>query len=151
MELDNELHIFCLHYVFVPRINWHLDLFTNGYDNHPLRTESNMTPNQMWVYGLSQLNINHNLMFEQTNINMYGVDFEGPLPSQTYSGEISCESSVEDPPTACPLNDQQLESFQNAVDPLVSSSSHGLDIYLNAINFIQNILQSQAGNNHSNC
>ena len=24
-----------------------------GWDSHPLRTESNMTPNQLWIYGKS--------------------------------------------------------------------------------------------------
>ena len=44
LDISNEIHLFCLHFVFLPRINRHLGLFQEGFDNHPLRTESNMTP-----------------------------------------------------------------------------------------------------------
>lgn len=142
LEIDNELHMFCLHYVFLPRINRHLDLFRNGYDNHPLRTESNMTPNQLWVYGLNQVHRGHIPTSEPTSANMYGIDFEGPLPSRIYNGETLNEISVYVPPVASPLNDSQFNLLRSIVDPLASSSSHGLDIYLNTVQIIHNMLQS---------
>lgn len=36
------------HFLFIPRLQEDLDLFWDGWDNHPLRTEGNMTPNQLW-------------------------------------------------------------------------------------------------------
>ena len=53
LNLDDSLHIFCLHYVFLPRINQQIKLFKQGYNNHPIRTESNMTPNQLAVWANS--------------------------------------------------------------------------------------------------
>ena len=52
LEIDNEIHLFCLHYVFVPRINQHLATFRDGWDCHPLSTENNKSPNQLWIEGL---------------------------------------------------------------------------------------------------
>ena len=33
LDISNETHLFCLHYVFLPRINRHLTLFQEGYEN----------------------------------------------------------------------------------------------------------------------
>lgn len=51
LDISNEAHFFCCHYVFLPRLQDDVDTFRSGWDNHPLRTESNMTPNQLWVLG----------------------------------------------------------------------------------------------------
>jgi hypothetical protein len=101
-----------------------------------------MTPNQLWVYGLNQVHSGHIPTSEPTSANMYGIDFEGPLPSQIYNGETLNEISVYVPPVASPLNDSQLNLLHSIVDPLASSSSHGLDIYLNTVQIIHNMLQS---------
>ena len=36
LDVSNELHLACLHYVFLPRINQHLEKFCEGWNNHPL-------------------------------------------------------------------------------------------------------------------
>lgn len=51
LDLGNATHFFCLHYVFLPRLQANLNLFRDGWDNHPLRTEQNLTPNQLWEVG----------------------------------------------------------------------------------------------------
>ena len=45
----NEVDLFCLHTVFLPRIN--LKSFIECWNNHPLTTCNNLTPNQMFVQG----------------------------------------------------------------------------------------------------
>ena len=52
LDTDNDIHMFCLHYVFLPRINKSLQMFVDGWDNHPMGTEGNLTPNQLWIRGL---------------------------------------------------------------------------------------------------
>ena len=53
LNVDSEIHLYCLHYVFLTRINHALNTFTDGWNNHPLSSEHNMTPVQLWVRGLS--------------------------------------------------------------------------------------------------
>ena len=93
LDISDETHPFCLHYVFLPRINRHLNLFQDGYDNNPLRTESNMTPVQLWVLGSN--NLLHNTItlndLGQSNMN------EGPLPSARYNGKTWRDIAVEVP------------------------------------------------------
>ena len=49
---DDEGHIWSLHFVFLPIINKQLQNWRNSYIHHPLRTEHNRTPIQLWISGL---------------------------------------------------------------------------------------------------
>ncbi|KAI2665850.1 putative HTH-type transcriptional regulator PH1692 [Labeo rohita] len=55
LDLSSNMHLFSCHDVFLPRLQASLDTFHDGWDNHPIRTEGNMTPNQLWEMG----NIRH--------------------------------------------------------------------------------------------
>ena len=55
LDVSNELHLACLHYVFLPRINQHLKKLCEGWNNHPLSTEKIMSPNQLWIHGLHRI------------------------------------------------------------------------------------------------
>ena len=52
LDNANELHLAALHYVFVPRINRHLSLFTDGHNRSPISTERNRSPKQLWIRGI---------------------------------------------------------------------------------------------------
>ena len=56
LQIENELHLYCLHFVFLPHINQHITEFRNGWDCHPLSTERNRSPNQLWIEGLIRSN-----------------------------------------------------------------------------------------------
>ena len=51
LDLSNEVHIFALHYVFLPRINRSFDTFREAYNASPLSTERGNTPMQLWIRG----------------------------------------------------------------------------------------------------
>lgn len=51
LDLSSSVDLFCCHYVFVPRLQANLEIFREGWDNHSLRTEQNLTPNQLWEAG----------------------------------------------------------------------------------------------------
>lgn len=44
----NETDLFCLHYVYLPRINKNLAEFVSGHNNHKVSTEGNNTPAQIF-------------------------------------------------------------------------------------------------------
>ena len=68
---DNDVHIFCLHYVYIPRLSIALTHFTNAWNNHPLSSEGNLTPIQLWIIGLAR-NCSH-LLQEMTGVRVYTV------------------------------------------------------------------------------
>ena len=48
----DEVDLFALHFVFIPRINRQLESFKAAYCRHRLRTEHNRTPLQLWTRGI---------------------------------------------------------------------------------------------------
>ena len=50
----NRVDVFCLHYVYLPLINKTLEEFMESWNNHPLSTEHNYTPTQLYCQGVLQ-------------------------------------------------------------------------------------------------
>ena len=52
LDADNDVHIWCLHLIYVPMINQHLETLKASWVHHLLRTEGNKSPMQLWIGGL---------------------------------------------------------------------------------------------------
>ena len=52
LNVENEIHMFCLHYVFLPRLNQALSHFVDAWNNHGLSTMRHLSPIQLWISGL---------------------------------------------------------------------------------------------------
>ena len=48
----NEVHLFGLHFVYEKYINNAINLFVDAWSTHPLRTERNRSPIQLWIEGI---------------------------------------------------------------------------------------------------
>lgn len=80
LDPTNNIHIYSLHYVYVPRINLRLILFRNAWNKHGLRTEHALTPEQLFVAGALQLRNSRMValdFFDNIQSNNYGVVEEG--------------------------------------------------------------------------
>ena len=53
----NETDMYCLHFIFIPRINSTLESFVQSWNNHALSTENNLTPNHLFIKGAIQQNM----------------------------------------------------------------------------------------------
>ena len=52
LDPSDEIDLFCLHFVFIPRVNQQLNSFKEAYCRHKLRTEHNRSPLQLWTTGM---------------------------------------------------------------------------------------------------
>ncbi|XP_051805331.1 uncharacterized protein LOC127534365 isoform X1 [Acanthochromis polyacanthus] len=129
LSIANDTHIFCCHFVFLPRLQDDLDTFCSGWDNHPLCTEDHMTPNQLW-----ELSCTHYPVPAPDNtegMDIPDIDWESSgLPSDDHN-------SVGVPHTACPLTERQMAALKNAVNPRAASQSFGIDIYIATVQFCE--------------
>lgn len=50
--------LFSVHQTFLPQLNTDLQAFVEGWNNHPIRTEGNKTPVQLWYLGMMSNPIN---------------------------------------------------------------------------------------------
>ncbi len=54
LDPTNELHLFCLHYIFIPRINRHLHEWKQAWIMHPMQSENHQTPYQLYMSGMQR-------------------------------------------------------------------------------------------------
>ena len=57
LDPNNELNIYALQYVYIPRINQALTAFKEGWNNHGIRTEQGQSPYQLYVAGSLRLQL----------------------------------------------------------------------------------------------
>ena len=61
LNVDNNIHMFCLHYIFLPRINHAVSQFLEAWNHHPLSSMRNLSPIQLWISGLSQIPVDEEI------------------------------------------------------------------------------------------
>jgi len=141
LESTSTIDLFCLHYIFLPRINHQLNLLVEAWNNHPVRTEGQWTPQQIWVNGvISQDNSGNTAVRDIFDDNrqpdeLYGEDPSGPTPNEFDLGNVDV------PPTNIPLTDTQLGAISH-IQPLSVSNSYGVDLYLETRQLILALIQA---------
>lgn len=142
LDINNEIHISCLHYVFGKRISGDLDLWKNAYNMHPIRTEKNCSPNQMWFNASMQYTSSSN------NTAMDNLFSRDPSEYDHIIAKYKNTDSLPEPDTIkkvlpryeLPLTNAQQLQLENAIDVLRESDSHGIDIYGEVMKFVYNHL-----------
>ena len=125
LNVDNETDMFCLHYVYIPRINNALVAHLNAHNNHKISTEASATPSQLF-YANNHLRE----LFLTTNANGQ------PSPAQSPALSV-----VTVPSTTCPISDEKFVELEATIDPLKDSTMQGKDIFLEVVDFVGNALQ----------
>ena len=57
LDPNNDTHLWCLHSIFLPLINNHLTSWKDAWIRHPLSSEKNKTPLQLWIQGLNAISM----------------------------------------------------------------------------------------------
>ena len=137
---DNDLHMFVLHFVFLPRINVAIDSFVNAWNRHPVRTEQNWSPEQMWANGMLDITNRHLLAVADVrnecerseDLAWFGHDPHAPLPPDDGL------STVEVNELDINLPEELIQTLYLEVDPTRESQTFGVDIYHEAMGIIEN-------------
>ncbi|XP_049319418.1 uncharacterized protein LOC111190594 [Astyanax mexicanus] len=126
LDPSDSIHLFCAQHVFLPRLQRDLDIFRVGWDNHPLRTEQNLSPQQLWTMGLLQNPVDAPEHVEENE------DFN-------IASEMDAVSSgVIVPPVECPLHDNDMAGLRTTIEVTRQSESYGRDVYLAVLNYVLN-------------
>ena len=96
-----------------------------------------MTPAQLWLHGMA----NYQGEWEPPEEDMpsFGIDYDGPLPSNEYDGDTWNDFSVQVPEIPCPLSNTAFNRMKCAVDPLEESSCYGIDIYIKSLEIVDEL------------
>ena len=136
VDVLNDVHIFSLHHIYIPRIQNSLEELVSQMNNRPVSTERNHSPLQMWDRGkLENLYSGHTALSE-AEIEHLGIDPDGVL-----SVEVENYQEEIDPPLVSLPEEQKGE----LPDPLTNDGNSGKDIYLQCIEVIHGFLCSSHG------
>ena len=94
LDATNDMHLFALHYVYLPRINNTLRGFCESWNHHPIRTERNRSPHQLFIEGSLRLQRSGLVamdFFEQIS-DEYGAEEQGLIAQEDGEG-VSIPSS----------------------------------------------------------
>ena len=134
LDALNEVHLFALHYVYMPRINQALKAFQEGWNHHGIRTANHLSPEQLFVQGVLQLHTSGlaALDFLQNVSEDYGDSVDDPVPS------VEVES-ITIPEGRFTLRASELDQLHATVNPLQESENYGIDLYISVLTFLHSI------------
>lgn len=135
LDPSNEIDHFCLHYIFLPRINRALEELRMGWNFHLLSTESNLSLYQMWISGaiadcFSTFTRVQDILDSEVN-EFYGVD---PCGSGCHLEDDNVEIAV--PEISVPLMAKEMKRLKVNVDPPNQSSGYGTDLFIRTARFV---------------
>ena len=52
LDSSNDIHLYCLHLVYLKYINFSIEQFINAWSSHHIRSAHNKSPRQLWIEGM---------------------------------------------------------------------------------------------------
>ncbi|XP_066914919.1 uncharacterized protein [Clytia hemisphaerica] len=149
LNLSSEIDLFALHFVYITKINKSLKAFVNGWNHHPLSTENNKTPNQLWISGLHKIagtgsKIDEEIWEPKTDEEAmyYGIDRSSNVDNTRQEDEYK---HVFVPSIEPNVPEDLMIVINNSFGPLVDSDAdedHGVSTYLRLRNFLYSCISA---------
>lgn len=138
LNVESDLDMHCLHFVYLHRVNDAIASFRDGWNNHPVSTEGNQTPLQMWTTDM--LNVENRYRKGITDYLEGRHKKLGTFP-YTPTRPIDLSTTVE-------VNDSRINSdhahialdLSEAIDAKAEDNNYGIDVYLHAKEFLESRL-----------
>lgn len=125
LDPSNNTDLFCLHYVYLPRINKLLCEFVNAHNHHSISTEHSLSPRQLFLANQHLLSL-HSVF--PSCVNLTGTRNIPQNPTIVTVPKISN-----------PLNSQQYQSLCQQINPLSSNLSR-VDLFRQVVEYVGNTL-----------
>ena len=127
----NQVHRFCLQYVYKPRINQALEIFREGWNHHGIRSVHHLSPHQLFVEGVLRLHssgLTAMDLLDQVD-ETYGIDEVERIDTG--------DEGVHVPETTLTLSSATLQQLQRDVDPLCNSENNAIELYERALHILR--------------
>ena len=120
LDVLNDVHLFSLHHVFIPRIERSLQEFVDQMNHRPVSTERNLSPLQMWESGMLENFHSEEPPLTESEIEEFGID-----PDSVFSvEEEDYQVNISEPNFY--LTDDQ---FRALPDPMLDDGAGGRHVY----------------------
>lgn len=139
LDLSCPINLYSLHFVYGPLIQNCLRRWQSSHNNHPIRTEGNKTPLQLWYAGSmsfqGQNSTAMNNLFRRQSDDVNDVI---NTVLREYDLEEPADITVVLPRYIPPMTDAEMEEFKRVIIPSQDSQCEKIDIYASAVRFIKN-------------
>lgn len=112
----NEVDLYCLHYIYISRINKCLFEFKESWNNHGLSSEGNMTPLQLFFEGLT-----YTPNASDSSLNIDNIDVSSLMGEHVAVPRICFSPCL------------QLLQDLSFINPLQDCPNNGIDLYKTAV------------------
>lgn len=124
---DDDVHRLSLHIVYLPEIQKRLEQFRQAWNPHPLRTENNHTPTQLWTEGMLK-----SIATDSTAVN--NVFGENPYRDQNIDA-ILAQYGIQTLPT---VDEEEFPAVNVEPPQLIFTQQQQTSVY-NAIQHISDL------------
>lgn len=131
LDSSNDTDLFCLQYVYIPRINQVAREFIAAHNHHAISSEGSSTPLQLF-YAYRHLTELHS---SSTHCDPYPV-----LNVQQLMEDSHNLPHVDVQGKECPIPQEKLLELQTTIDPLATSACQGKDLYNSTVEFVARCL-----------
>ena len=138
LDVDDEVDLLALHLTYIPIINEAIRLFIDEWNNHPLSTQSNYSPRQLWFLGMVD-NVNsptwavHDILVGHNEIESFGVDEEEGYIVDEEGQRVIVPSSPHE------LTEEQCGIIQE-IRQTHAADVNGTDIYCAVCEYLKSVL-----------
>ena len=130
----NEEHLYCLHLVYLDVINDTLNEFSGEWNNHPITTEANYSPQQLWGRGMILLHDSRSSAVQDVvDPSNYGIDESGPVSQRE-------DHRIVVPQSAVSLSADQLQHVRSVILASRDDSGNGITSYLITLSTINSFI-----------
>ena len=146
-QLDplNSVHLYSLHYVYLPRINQALKTFIEGWNKHTISKTGGNSPLKLYT---------RKLVFLRKS-NEEAFDYHTQVPSSYGAGTDDSEgefvsgkdSAVHIPSIDINLDEHSTNVLATAINPLSHSDVHGIDLYEHTLCIVSALLNEDSHEN----
>lgn len=128
----NELHLFCLHYIYLPQIQRAAREFQNQWNNHGLSTQGGQTPLQLWQKGI----VNNAGIHNPTMNGIWDIDSDLGADNTSLS-ELQTNNAVVVPSINITVGERTMDTLQQTFDPFEEDGNHGIHLFCNLVHFLE--------------
>lgn len=133
LDVLDDVHMYSLHHVYIPRINNSLEEFVNQMNNRPVSTERNQSPLQMWEKGMLENIHSGHTALSPAEIKDLGVDPNGVLRIEEEDYQVNVS------PPSVELSGEEIEQLP---DPVLNDENCGKTIFYQTVDMIDGFLNS---------
>lgn len=129
----NELHLFCLHYIYLPRIQRSASEFQNQWNNHGLSTQGGQTPLQLWQRGI----VNNAGLHNPSMNGIYDTGSGFGIDDNITLSDLQTNNNVNVPSINITISDTTMHTLQQTFDPFEDDGNYGIDLFCNLVQFLE--------------